>query len=152
MTSHNFTNIISNITQVSATITNQNQVNQLHPTPPISSQTISTNVLTTTTIKPNISPTPAHTNVVQSTSIAPPQVNQTNTANANSLLQTELSSIHPNPDVVTAILRFEEGEMQHKVDKCATCIETRLVFHATPPVNKTEKNETAPVQLKPWVI
>ena len=62
----------------------------------------------------------------------------------------ELASVHQNPAVVEAIQRFQQGELLHTIDTCKTCLETRPVFHATPPIHKGAKNQTNPISIKPW--
>ena len=120
---------------------NSNLPQTLPVIPPITTENL-------TNIPPNLPQPP----------VTPPisTQNQSNIVNepmiTNQPLPAELSSFHPNEDVVTAILRFEEGEMQHGINTCKTCLETRPVFHVTPPINKPGNNETAPVLLKPWEI
>ena len=85
--------------------------------------------------------------------VTPPTIteNRSNIVNepmiTNQPLPAELTSFHPKEDVVTAILRFEEDEMQHGINTCKTCLETRPVFHITPPINKPGNNETPPILL-----
>ena len=67
-------------------------------------------------------------------------------------IASELSSIHPNENVVEAMKRFEEGELKHSVASCKTCFECRPVFHATKPLRKAGPNESSPVEVKPWKI
>ena len=64
----------------------------------------------------------------------------------------EIASVHQNPAVIEAIQRFQQGELLHTVDTCKTCLETRPVFHATPPIHKGAKNQTSPISIKPWKI
>ena len=120
---------------------NSNLPQTLPVIPPITAENL-------TNIPPNLPQPP----------VTPPinAQNQSNIVNepmiTNQSFPAELSSFHPNEDDVTAILRFEEGEMQHGINTCKTCLETRPVFHVTPPINKPGNNETAPVLLKPWEI
>ena len=42
-----------------------------------------------------------------------------------------LSYIHHNEQVVSAVQQFEVGELQHTIQTCAVCFQTRPVFNAT---------------------
>ena len=134
------TNILPTITTTNqTTITIMSTVSPSTTTPPLSQTitSVTTSSVTTPIVQSTIQPTTTQINTT-----TPPNVD----------LQGELSSLHPNQDVITAMLRFEEGEMQHSIDTCKTCLETRPVFHVTQPVNKSGTNESSPVQLSPWQI
>ena len=68
------------------------------------------------------------------------------------ILEHALASVHQNPPVVEAIQLFQQGELLHTIDTCKTGLETRTVFHATPPIHKGTKNQTNPISIKPWKI
>ena len=45
--------------------------------------------------------------------------------------QENCAKIHSNPVVVDAVLRFEKGDMEHKIARCGTCLNVSPLFHST---------------------
>ncbi|XP_057310732.1 uncharacterized protein LOC130648690 [Hydractinia symbiolongicarpus] len=103
---------------------------------------------------PNTLPIITHNQVnnLPTTQSVPTIVTDNQTTDQDQIYGNETSTIHQNPDVVAAVIQFEEGEKLHSLATCKTCRETRPVFHATPPISPTAENETKPITVKPWKI
>ena len=63
-----------------------------------------------------------------------------------------LSTYSPNPRVRLAALRFEEGERMHSLGRCACCLELRVVFFATPPIERDGYDGSPPASNVPWKL
>ena len=62
------------------------------------------------------------------------------------------AKIHLNPAVVDAVLRFEKGEMEHKIARCRTCLNVRPVFHSTKCTKERPAGIPTPPSVNPWKI
>ena len=64
-----------------------------------------------------------------------------------------LSYIHHNEQVVSAVQQFEVGELQHTIQTCAVCFQTRPVFNATTFQSPLQQNvSSTDITFQPWKI